>query len=43
MASPLDPPPPVLPPKKKDLKKSPQELVGDFWTKFFTKKPGKVL
>ena len=27
---------------KKDKNKTPQELVGDFWAKFFAKKPGKV-
>jgi hypothetical protein len=40
------PPPPPLPPlpgaKKRDLSKTPQELVSEFWDKFFTKKPGKV-
>jgi hypothetical protein len=36
------PVPPVVIPKKKDLSKTPQELVGDFWDKFFAKKPGKV-
>jgi hypothetical protein len=29
-------------PKKKDLAKTPQELVSDFWDKFFARKPGKV-
>jgi hypothetical protein len=28
--------------KKKDPNKTPQEMVGDFWDKFFSKKPGKV-
>jgi hypothetical protein len=36
-------PPPVPPPEpKKKENKTPQELVGDFWDKYFTKKPGKV-
>ncbi len=40
-----DAPPPAPTPsgsKKKDFGKTPQELVGEFWDKFFTKKPGKV-
>jgi hypothetical protein len=28
---------------KKDLNKTPQQLVGEFWDKFLTKKPGKVI
>ena len=38
------PPPPAVPPvvKKKDYTKTPQELVHEFWDKFFAKKPGKV-
>jgi hypothetical protein len=36
------PPPPVPGTKKKDLTKTPQELVSEFWDKFFSKKPGKV-
>jgi hypothetical protein len=39
MADPVPVPPPV---KKKDFTKTPQELVHEFWDKFFTKKPGKV-
>ncbi|KAH8883681.1 cysteine proteinase [Thozetella sp. PMI_491] len=37
--------PPTAPgpgPRKKDYNKTPQELVGEFWAKFFSKKPGKV-
>ena len=36
------PPPPGIGNRKKDFGKSPQELVGEFWDKFFAKKPGKV-
>ncbi len=36
------PPVPAPAAKKKDFNKTPQELVGEFWDKFFTKKPGKV-
>ncbi|KAK4166203.1 cysteine proteinase [Cladorrhinum sp. PSN259] len=28
--------------KKKDFSKTPQELVHEFWDRYFTKKPGKV-
>ncbi|KAK4189912.1 cysteine proteinase [Podospora australis] len=38
MAAPV--PPPV--PKKKDYTKAPQELIHEFWDRYFTKKPGKV-
>ncbi|KAK0706970.1 hypothetical protein B0T26DRAFT_481557 [Lasiosphaeria miniovina] len=34
--------PPVVVAKKKDLTKTPQELVSDFWDKFFAKKTGRV-
>jgi len=36
------PPPPVPGIKKRDPNKTPQELVSEFWDKFFSKKPGKV-
>lgn len=36
------PPPPIPEVKKRAPDKTPQELVSDFWEKFFTKKPGKV-
>jgi len=36
------PPPPVAPSRRKDYTKTPQELVTEFWDKYFTKKPGKV-
>ncbi|KAK3387482.1 calpain family cysteine protease [Podospora didyma] len=37
------PPPPVdAIAKKKDTTKTPQELVSEFWDKFFAKKPGRV-
>jgi hypothetical protein len=41
---PLPPPPiPALPgTKKKDPAKTPQEVVSEFWDKFFSKNPGKV-
>ena len=46
---PPPPPPPPLPPlplpgapPKKDLTKTPQELVTEFWDRFFARKPGKV-
>ena len=36
-------PPPVPPvPGKKDFTKTPQEIVHEFWDRYFTKKPGKV-
>ncbi|KAK0674419.1 putative calpain [Cercophora samala] len=37
------PPPPVPPPtSKKNYTKAPQELIHEFWDRYFTKKPGKV-
>jgi hypothetical protein len=39
MATP-DPPPSA--PSKKDYTKTPQEIVHEFWDRYFTKKPGKV-
>jgi len=38
----LPPPVPVTVAKKKDFNKTPQELISEFWDKYFTKKPGKV-
>ncbi|KAK3985790.1 cysteine proteinase [Cladorrhinum sp. PSN332] len=34
--------PAPAPAKKKDFSKTPQELVHEFWDRYFTKKPGKV-
>lgn len=42
MSIPPPPPPPLPGTKKKDSNKTPQELVSEFWDKFFSKKPGKV-
>ncbi|KAK4644612.1 hypothetical protein QC761_306400 [Podospora bellae-mahoneyi] len=37
-------PPPPIPPltTKKNYTKAPQELIHEFWDRYFTKKPGKV-
>ncbi|KAL1871867.1 hypothetical protein VTK73DRAFT_1835 [Phialemonium thermophilum] len=46
MAAPLPPisgPAPIAAPgQKKDFTKTPQEIVSEFWDKYFAKKPGRV-